>query len=230
MRQTDGPRHLLVRALGEATCFFLPAAPGWPDDLDTFSRALPPDDPSLGLPAALVGAFDAWLRARPEGGFARRTELRAHARRGLALAQSLAVRLGPRQVVHYWDEAYDATKVVCWTCRRLHWSLEEHGSPPPPVRTTVKAEFKWYPLRSEEFEDFAPDDPAALLHLSDGLVSDLYRWAKDFDAGMEQYLADRDEADDDARRAALDVRGQELAARVTRELGPAGEVTYGGLA
>lgn len=80
------------------------------------------------------------------------------------------------------------------------------------------------------FGDFAPDDPTAGLDLSDELVADLYRWAADFNAGMEQYLNDRDDAKDDARRGELDLRGRDLAERVAREAGPARTVTYGGLA
>ncbi|WP_326667860.1 hypothetical protein [Streptomyces canus] len=47
---------------------------------------------------------------------------------------------------------------------------------------------------------------------------------------MEQYLNDRDDAKDDARRGELDLRGRDLAERVAREAGPARTVTYGGLA
>ncbi len=148
-------------------------------------------------------------------------------RRGLVLAQSLAARLGPRWVVRYWDGAYDTVKFVCWGCRRLHWSLDEHGTPSFPVRVTVEAEYKWYPLRADGFGDFAPDDSTAVMHLSEGLVADLYQWAKDFDTGMERYLRDRDDAADDVRRGELDLRGQELAERIARELGPARQVTYG---
>jgi hypothetical protein len=62
------------------------------------------------------------------------------------------------------------------------------------------------------------------------LVADLCRWAAGFDAGMEQYLNDRDDVRDDERRRELDLRGRGLAARVAREAGPARTVTYGGLA
>ncbi|MFI1052386.1 hypothetical protein [Streptomyces griseoruber] len=171
-----------------------------------------------------------WSRARPAAGFASHQPLRTHAKQGLETAQALARHLGPQWVVRYWDEARATMKFVCWGCRRLHWSLDEHDTPPFPLRITVEGEYKWYPLRAEGFGDFAPDDPAAGLDLSDELIADLYTWAADFNAGMEQYLKDRDDGKDDARRQELDLRGKDLAARVAREAGPGRTVTYGGLA
>jgi hypothetical protein len=229
MNHTDGLRHLLIRAQPGASALYTRDEAGR-DDVGAFTRSLPADDPFLGLSDGLAGEVEVWFRARPQGGSVPGPEQRRHARDGLAVAQSLAAHLGSQWMVRYWDEAHGTVKVVCWGCRRLHWILDEHGTPPHPVRITVEAEFKWYPLRAEGFGDFAPDDPAAALHLSDGLVEDLYQWAKDFDAGMNQYVQDRDEDSDDARRRELDARGGELAERVSRETGPGKTVTYGGLA
>ncbi|WP_405672484.1 hypothetical protein [Streptomyces canus] len=223
------PQHLLVRAQDDDSPLYLADGEG-ADDLSRFTRSLPLDDLGLGLTDALADRLTSWSRARPGGGSESRPTLRRHAEQGLEVAQALARCLGPQWVVRYWDDAYATDKFVCWGCRRLHWSLDEHDTPPYPLRITVEGEYKWHSLRAEGFGDFAPDDPAAGLDLSDELVADLYRWAADFDAGMEQYLNDRDDAKDDARRGELDLRGRDLAERVAREAGPARTVTYGGLA
>ncbi|MFI6442443.1 hypothetical protein [Streptomyces sp. NPDC050759] len=222
-------RHLLVRARGDDSPLYLADEEG-AEDLSRFTRSVPPDDPCLGLTESLAEQLTSWSRERPGGGAASRQSLRRYAKQGLEVAQALARYLGPQWVVRYWDDAYDTEKFVCWGCRRLHWFLYEHDTPPYPLRITVEGEYKWHPLRAEGFGDFAPDDPTAGLDLSDELVADLYGWAADFDAGMEQCLKDRDDAKDDARRRELDLRGRDLAERVAREAGPARTVTYGGLA
>ncbi|MFJ4198057.1 hypothetical protein ACIP2Y_00240 [Streptomyces sviceus] len=223
------PRHLLVRARGDTSPLYLPGGED-DEDFSRFTRSVPLDDPGLGLTESLVDRLTSWARARPGEGPVPRRNQRAHAKRGLEVAQALARHLGPRWAVRYRNDAYATDTFVCWGCRRLHWSRDEHDTPPYPLRVTVEGEYRWHPLRAEGFGDFAPDDPAAGLDLSDELVADLYRWAADFDAGMEQYLRDRDEVKDDARRRELDLRGRALAARVAREAGPARAVTYGGLA
>lgn len=228
MTWDPAPRHLLVRARGDDSPLYLADDEG-DHDLTRFTRSVPLDDPVFGLTESLAGRLAAWARARPGAG-ASRQSLRRHAKQGLEVAQALARYLGPQWVVRYWDDAYETDKFVCWGCRRLHWSLDEHDAPPYPLHITVEGEYKWHPLRAEGFGDFAPDDPTAGLDLSDELVADLYRWAADFNAGMEQYLRDRDDARDDERRRELDLRGRDLAARVAREAGPARTVTYGGLA
>jgi len=229
MTSMRAPRHLLVRARGDASPLYRLGGED-DEDLSRFTRSVPLDDPGLGLTGALADRLTSWARARPGEGPVSRRNQRAHAKWGLEVAQALARYLGPQWVVRYWDDAYDTGKFVCWGCRRLHWSLDEHDTPPYPLRITVEGEYKWHPLRAEGFGDFAPDDPAAGLDLSDELVADLYRWVADFDAGMEQYLKDRDDANDDARRRELDLRGRDLAERMAREAGPAKTVTYGGLA
>jgi hypothetical protein len=226
---TRAPRQLLVSAQGDDSPLYLADEEG-ADDLSRFTCSVSLDDPQLGLTDSLANRLTSWSRARPGGGSPSRQTLRSYAKQGLEVAQALARYLGPQWVVRYRDDAYTTDKFVCWGCGRLHWSLGEHDTPPYPLRITVEGEYKWHPLRAEGFGDFAPDDPAAGLDLSDELVADLYRWAADFNAGMEQYLNDRDDAKDDARRSELDRRGRNLAGRVASEAGPARTVTYGGLA
>ncbi|MER7568414.1 hypothetical protein ACGFWE_15505 [Streptomyces sp. NPDC048523] len=203
MTWTPAPCHVLVRAQGDDSPLYLADEEG-ADALSRFTRSVALDDPGLGLTESLADRLTSWSRARPGGGSATRQTVRRHAKQGLEAAQALARYLGPQWVVRYWDDAYGTDKLVCWGCRRLHWSLEEHDTPPYPLRITVEAEYKWYPLRAEGCGDFA--------------------------AGMEQYLNDRDDAKDDARRGELDRWGRDLAERVAREAGPARTVTYGGLA
>lgn len=227
MNHTDGLRHLLIRAQGGTSPLYTTDEAGRAD-MDAFTRNLPIDDPCLSLSDRLAGEVAAWFRARPQGGSAPGPEQRRHALDGLALSQSLAAYLGPQWTVRYWDEVHGTVKILCWGCRRLHWGLDD--TPSYPVHIVVEGEYKWYPLRADGFGDFAPDNPAAALHLSDGLVADLYQWAKDIDANMELYLKERDDDSDDARRRALEQRGERLAERVDRETGPGRIVTYAGLA
>ncbi|MEU6481409.1 hypothetical protein ABZ858_31970 [Streptomyces sp. NPDC047017] len=226
------PRHLLVRAAGDGDSPLLAAQDpeSGSDDLSGLTAPLPLDDPSLGLPGRLADRLSAWSRARPATGSAAREDVRRHAAEGLSAAQALARHLGPSWVVRYRDESHGTAKFLCWGCDRLHWSGDAHGTPPHPLALTVLGEYKWSPLRAEGFGDFAPDDPAAGLTLSDALVAELYTWSKDIDASMERYLNDRDEEADDARREELDRRGRSLAERVAHEAGPDRTVTYGGLA
>ncbi|WP_053850702.1 hypothetical protein [Streptomyces sp. NRRL B-24085] len=130
MTSVRAPGHLLVRARGEDSPLHLPADDA---DADRFIRPVPLDDPRLGLTDPLAGRLSAWARARPGAG-ASRQNLRRHAKLGLEVAQALARYLGPQWEVRYWDDAYDTDKFVCWGCRRLHWSLDEHDTPPYPLR------------------------------------------------------------------------------------------------
>ncbi|MGK5544305.1 hypothetical protein ACSNOH_06185 [Streptomyces sp. URMC 127] len=229
MSHLDEPRHLLVRAGGDRSPLYASAA-GTDAELDDFTTVIPVDDPALNLPQALAHGLVTWAMDHPSEGFASRTELRKHAEDGLHLAQTLAEHLGRTWVVRFWDEQYDTAKFVCWACRRLHWAVDAHAGPPLPVHVVVEGEYRWQPLRAEGFGDFAPDDPAAGLGLSDDLVADLYQWSKDIDTSMDLYLEERDPDRDDARRRELDRRGRELAERTARELGPRRTVTYAGLA
>ncbi len=221
---------LLLRAQGDPSPLYTAAGEGLTAAVEAFVRNVPLEDPAPALPADLADRLARWSVARPPGGFASRPELRRHAAAGLEAARSLAVHLGPAWSVRYWDERHRTAKFVCWGCRRLHWSLYPHGVPPHPLHIVVEGEYQWHPLRAEGFEDFAPDDPAAGLGLSDDLVADLYRWSADIDAAMELYLRERDEDEDDARRRELDRRGRDLTERVARELGPGRTAAYGGLA
>lgn len=235
MSHGQEPSYLLVRARGHRSPLSTESEAGaqgkTPED---FTRLRGPDDPELGLPSKLAEQLTSWSRHAPDQTPERQRgatpEVRRHAKEGLALARQVARRLGPRWVVSCWDESHRTAKFVCWGCDRLHWSADEHGDPPHPVQITVEGEFKWFPLRAEGFGDFAPDDPAAGLVLPDDLVADFYQWAKDIDAGMNQYLRDRDEAADDARRAELHDRGQRLSDRLSHEVGAGRSVTYAGLA
>ncbi|WP_344019344.1 hypothetical protein [Streptomyces luteireticuli] len=141
----------------------------------------------------------------------------------------LAVHLGPAWVVRYWDEQHESAKFVCWGCRRLHWTLSAHGDPPHPLHIIVQGEYRLYPLRSEGFECFAPDDPTAALGLSHSLVDDLYKWSADVDAHINLYLQEREEDKRKAREEELERRGEALAARIVQEAGPGRTVTYRGV-
>ncbi|WP_424890156.1 hypothetical protein [Streptomyces sp. XH2] len=230
MGHLDELHHLLVRAGGADHSPLYMSDAGPDADLGDFTSVVPIDEPDLDLPKTLAHGLAVWTAARPPEGRASRTELRKHVKKGLQLAQTMAKHLGPTWVVRYWDEQHRTAKFVCWGCRRLHWTGDAHSSASHPVHLTAEGEYKWYPLRSEGFGDFAPDDPAAGLGLSDDLVADLYQWSKDIDASMDLYLNERDKDKDDARRRKLDQRGQELAERTARELGQGRTVTYGGLA
>lgn len=128
------------------------------------------------------------------------------------------------------DERHGTAKWVCWSCDRLHWERDYHSAPPPPVHITVEGEFKFGPLRAEGFGDFAPDDPAAALALSDDLVAALYTWAKAIDTTVNLDVRDREEGKYDDEWQRLFREGRGLAQQVARELGPTRTVTYKGLA
>ncbi|MEU4347896.1 hypothetical protein [Streptomyces sp. NPDC023838] len=228
MDLTREPRYLMVRARGEVSPLYVAEEEG-PAAVSGFTRALALGDPVLGLPEQLAHELASWAQARPTAGFDSHSQLRGQTRQGVEIAQRLAKHLGPGWVLRYWDESHQTAKFVCWGCSRLHWALEEHGNTLHPLHITVQGEYRWYPLRAEGFGDFAPDDPAAGLDLSDELVADLYAWSADFDAGMDLYLRDRDEARDDARRVELELRGQRLTARLADEIGSGRTVTYNGL-
>ncbi|WP_406164945.1 hypothetical protein [Streptomyces sp. NBC_00996] len=103
-------------------------------------------------------------------------------------------------------------------------------TPPHPVHITVEGECKFGPLRSNGFGDFAPDDPAAALHLPDELVAGLYAWAAGIDNTLNLDVRDRDDGKYDAEWQRLFREGMEPARQVAHELGPARTVTYKGLA
>lgn len=226
----EEPRDLLVQARGESSPLYEPEDPGAYGDLGAFTRNVPLDDYRLVLPAELADALRSWSLSRPPGGFTSRPELRKHVKQGLAAARRLARQLGPSWPVRYWDERHRTAKWVCWSCDRLHWERDSHGTPAYPVDLTVEGEFKFAPLRSDGFGDFFPDDPAAGLDLSEELVADLYAWAKSIDTTLNLYVRDREEGkyEDEWQRQFRE--GMELARRVAHELGPARKVTYKGLA
>ncbi|GHG97887.1 hypothetical protein [Streptomyces lanatus] len=226
----EEPRHILVHARGEPSPLYEPQDAEAHDDLGDFTRNVPLDEARLGLPEELVDVLRSWSLARPPEGFVSRSDLRGHVKRGLAIAQRLARYLGPSWVVRYWDERHRSAKWVCWGCDRLHWERDSHGTPPHPVHLTVEGEYKFGPLRSEGFGDFFPDDPAAALDLSDGLVSSLYAWADGIDTTLDLDLRDREDGKYDAEWERLFREGVELARRVAHELGPARTVTYKGVA
>ncbi|MFI2186308.1 hypothetical protein [Streptomyces sioyaensis] len=226
------PRHLLVQARSEPSPLHEPYEGGASEDVDAFTHNVPLDDSELSLPEDLADALRSWSLSRPPGGFVSRPDLRKHVKQGLAVAQRLARHLGPSWTVRvrYWDERHRTAKWVCWGCDRLHWERNSHGTPPHPVDLTVEGEFKFGPLRSDGFGDFFPDNPAAALDLSDGLVANLYAWAKSIDATLNLDLRDREEGKYDDEWQRLFREGMELAKRVAHELGPARRVTYKGLA
>ncbi|WP_371793418.1 hypothetical protein OG285_35635 [Streptomyces sp. NBC_01471] len=225
------PRDLLVQARGEPSPLYEPQDAAVCDDLRTFTREVPLDDSRLDLPADLADALRSWSLSRPPEGFTSRPALRKHVKQGLTAARRLATHLGSSRAVRYWDERHKTAKWVCWSCDRLHWERDSHGRPaPPPVHITVEGEFKFAPLRAEGFGDFAPDDPAAALALSDGLVADLYAWAKNIDITLNLDVRDREEGKYDDEWQRLFLEGHGLAQQVAHELGPERTVTYKGLA
>ncbi|MEV6795788.1 hypothetical protein AB0M87_28210 [Streptomyces sp. NPDC051320] len=227
----DEPRDLLVQARGEPSSLYESQGAGIYDDLGTFTHNVPLEDSRLDLPVDLVNALRSWSLSRPPAGFTSRPDLRKHVKQGLAVARRLAGHLGPSCAVRYWDERHRTAKWVCCSCDRLHWERDAHGTPPPPaVHITVEGEFKYGPLRSDGFGDFAPDDPTAALGLSDGLVAGLYAWAKDIDTTVNLDLRDREDGKYDDEWQRLFYEGRDLAHQVARELGPARTVTYKGLA
>jgi len=224
------PRHLLVQARGESSPLYESYEDGAYRDVDTFTGHVPLDEPELGLPEDLAEALRSWSLSRPPEGSASAPDLGEHVEHGLGVARRLARRLGPSAVVRYWDELHRTSKWVCWGCDRQHGEGDSHGAPPHPVHIDVDGEYKYGPLRSEGFGDFLPDDPAAALHLSDGLVSALYAWAAGIDTTLDLLIRDRDEATCDGEWQRLFREGGDLARQVAHELGPTRTVTYKGLA
>jgi hypothetical protein len=141
----------------------------------------------------------------------------------------VAGRLGPEWAVRYEDERHRTTKYVCWGCDRLHWTPDAHGTPPHPLDLRVVGEYGAYPLGAEGFGNFAPDDPAAALHLSHELVAGLNQWAADVKAAMDTWLRDRDDARLTDTYDRLRHEGELLTARLADELGPGRSVTFGGI-
>jgi hypothetical protein len=94
---------------------------------------------------------------------------------------------------------------------------------------TLLGEYRSHPVRTGSYDDFAPDDPKAALGLSAALVADLSAWARDIDAGMNTWLADRDDARWDAAFLRLHEHGETLAERLATELAPGRTVTYEGV-
>ncbi|RPF36333.1 hypothetical protein EDD92_6369 [Streptomyces sp. TLI_185] len=208
-----------MQARGEPSPLYEPAGGPWDEDPDSFTVGLPLEDTALALPADLLDTLRSWSLSGPP-----------HDERGLTATQRLARHLGPSWAVRYWEERRRTVKWVCWGCDRLHWERDSHGAPPHPVDITVEGEFKYGPLRSDGFGDFFPDDPAAALDLSDGLVADLYTWAKGIDDTLNLELRDREDGKNDAEWERLFREGSALAQRLAHELGPSRTVTYKGLA
>ncbi|MEU5308135.1 hypothetical protein [Streptomyces sp. NPDC021562] len=226
----EEPRFLLVQARGGPSPLYEPEV-SWADpDQDAFTRDVPLDDDRLALPKELAEALRCWVLSRPTEGFVSRPELRRHVSRGLALAQRLARHLGPSWAVRYWDERHRSAKWVCWGCDRLHWERDSHGTPPHPIDITVEGEFKYGPLRSDGFGDFFPDHPAAALDLSEGLIADLYAWAKGIDDTLNLDLRYREDGKYDDEWERLFRTGSALAQRLAHEIGESRTVTYKGLA
>ncbi|MGW2720552.1 hypothetical protein [Streptomyces sp. NPDC001492] len=215
----EGPRHLLVQARGEPSPLYEPAGGWWDEEPDAFTVGIPLEDSALALPAHLLDALRSWSLPGPP-----------NVERGLTAAQRLARHLGPSWAVHYWDERRRTVKRLCWGCDRLHGERDSHGDPPHPVDITVEGEFKYGPLRSDGFGDFFPDDPAAALDLSDGLVADLRAWARSIDDTLNLSLRDRVDGKYDSEWERLFRAGSALAQRLADELGPSRTVTYKGLA
>ncbi|MET9535826.1 MULTISPECIES: hypothetical protein [unclassified Streptomyces] len=68
------------------------------------------------------------------------------------------------------------------------------------------------------------------LALSDGLVADLYAWAKNIDITLDLDVRDREEGKYDDEWQRLFLEGHGLAQQVAHELGPERTVPYKGLA
>ncbi|MGW0867725.1 hypothetical protein [Streptomyces sp. NPDC002611] len=218
------PDQLLMRARGDASPLCTTDA-GPVARAEHFTRTLPVDDDTLGLPDEVARKLTEWNRSRPLDGFTARPALRKHVRQGREIAGLVAKHLGPGWSVRFWDERHRDEKVACWGCDRLHWTVDAHGPPPPPhpLAVTVEGEYGLYPLHAEGFGSFAPDDPAAGLRLPHDLVAAFHRWAKEIETTL---MAD---GDDDAWQR-LFQEGRELSQRLARELGPARTVTYRGIA
>jgi len=223
-------RHLLVRGRGEPSPLYESYLDHAYEDTDTYTGCVPLDDPELSLPVDLGDALSAWSLSRPSESSASSPGLGEHVQQGLVMARRLAGHLGPAGAVRYWDERHRTSKLVCWGCDRRHKEGDGHGTPPHPVHIDVDGEYKYGPLRSDGFGDFFPDDPAAALHLSDGLVADLHAWADGINATLNLMIKDRDEAKYDGEWQRLFREGRDLARQVAHELGPVRTVTYKGLA
>ena len=226
----EGPHYLLVRAQSEPSPLYAPHGAGTYEGIGNFTVNVPLDDSVLGLPEDLTHTLRSWSLSRPPSGFAPSPDLRKQVEQGLVAAQRLAGHLGPSWAVRYWDEVRRTSKWVCWACDRLHWERDSHGNAPHPVDLTVEGEFRFGPLRSEGSGDFFPDDPAAALNLSDGLVAALYGWADEIDTTLNLDIRDRVEGKYDDTWQRLFHEGRDLAKQVAHELGPARTVTYKGLA
>lgn len=101
---------------------------------------------------------------------------------------------------------------------------------PHPPHIVLLGEYHAHPLVPEGSRDsVAPGDPRAGLGLSDALVADLSAWAKAIDAGMNTWLADRDDVGWDAAFLRLHEEGETLAERLARELAPGRTVSYEGV-
>ncbi|WP_225099542.1 hypothetical protein [Streptomyces sp. CoH27] len=171
-----------------------------------------------------------WAQSFADGGFASRPALRKHVKRGLEIARRAARFLGPRWVVRYWDEQHQDEKFVCWGCDRFHWTADTHANPPHPLDITVEGEAGMDPLRAEASGYFAPDDPAAGLHLPDDLVTAFKAWVRQIDKTLELDLPYQEEDRHDDEWQRLFREGRDLSEQLARELGPARTVTYKGLA
>ncbi|WP_327315431.1 hypothetical protein [Streptomyces sp. NBC_01235] len=212
---TNPPRHLLVRARGEQSPLSLVADGSVPD---------------LALPAALAGRLAGWAARRPADGFASRPVLRRHVEQGLVVVRALAGHLGPGWAVRYWDERRGEERFVCWGCGETFLTYEAYGDPPHhPLHITLLGEYRAHPVRKGAYDDFPPDDPQAALGLSATLAADLSAWARDIDAAMNTWLADRDDARWDAAVLRLHEEGETLAERLATELAPGRTVTYQGV-
>ncbi|MEU6354180.1 hypothetical protein ABZ896_33450 [Streptomyces sp. NPDC047072] len=181
------------------------------------------------LPDAVRQQLADWFQDRPADGFPSRPRLRKHIAQGLEIARAVAKALGPEWAVRYRDERHGSVRFVCWGCGRLHWTADAHGTPPHPVDIRVKGYYGAHPLRADGFEDFAPDDPAAALDLSEELVDDLNSWAGHVKTALDVWLDDRDDGRLDAEFARLHTEGETLTARVADELGPGRTVTFDGI-
>ncbi|WBO63816.1 hypothetical protein [Streptomyces camelliae] len=227
---TDGnPEHLFIRAGAGRSPLYRTDA-GMASRREDFTRETAVDDPAVGLPPDLARELTEWAQSFPDRGSVSRPALRKHVKRGLEIARRVARFLGPRWVVRYWDEQHQDEKFVCWGCDRFHWTADAHTNPPHPLDITVEGEAGMDPLRAEGFGYFAPDDPAAGLHLPDDLVTAFKAWGRQIDETLELDLPyqEEDRYADEWQR--LFIEGRDLSERLARELGPARTVTYKGLA
>ncbi|MEU6440200.1 hypothetical protein [Streptomyces sp. NPDC047046] len=189
---------------------------------------------SLPLTEGLLRELSEWRsppcgRSGTAAGGIQEGEASGRRRIGIHIAQRVARELGPMWVVQVWDARHQTMKAVCWQCPRLHWMLYEHSTPPAPKKFRMVGEFKYGPLRSDDFGDFFPDDPAAFLSLSMSTEDALYAWARDVDDNMELWLQDRDDGAFETRVENLDNRGLEIADRITAQIPSTREFTFVGV-